>query len=268
MYLTMAASETRTGRFTLISFSPLFEPASFLRALSSGQVMEGKGRGGVKIVEACGSRLVVRKYLHGGLFRALTRDLFISRRRAVSEGEIMAYLREGGFPVAAPFCAVVEGHIVAKRLYLATILEENTVNLLEYLERCTGEKRRMRLAWKLARLMWLLQQSGVYHPDFQLRNVLVTPEEELVLLDFDRARKKTVGRRDMKSMFSRLGRFVSKMERQGRLTAGSREKAMFLRAYARFSGCDLTAEMARSARRSALFNRLGWLAESLLYGKG
>jgi len=268
MYLTMAAPETRSGRFSFIPYSPLFEPASFLKALSSGELVEGKGRGGVRIVEACGSKLVVRKYFHGGLFRALTRDLFVSRGRVVSEGEIMAYLRERGFPVAKPFCAVVEVRIGAKRLYLATVLEENAVNLLEYLEGCSGERQRMRLAWKLARLMWLLQQSGVYHPDFHLRNVLVTKDKELVLLDFDRARRQTVGTRDMKSMFARLGRFVAKMERQGRLKVGGREKAMFLRAYARLSGCDLTAEMARSARRSAVFHRIGWLAESLLYGRG
>jgi tRNA A-37 threonylcarbamoyl transferase component Bud32 len=264
----MALCETHAGRLTFISYSPLFEPHAFLKALPSGEVIEGEGRGGVRIVEACGARLVVRKYLHGGLFRALTRDLFMSRARAVSEGEIIAYLRERGFPVVAPFCAVVEGHIGAKRLYLATILEENTVSLLEYLECYTGERQRIRLARKLAHLMWLLQQSGVYHPDFHLRNVLVTPEEELVLLDFDRARRKTVGTGDMKSMFGRLGRFVSKMERQGRLKVGGREKAMFLRAYARFSGCDLSVEMARSAKRSAISHRLGWLAESLLYGRG
>lgn len=264
----MAASHIRVGRLTIIPFSPLFEPASFLKAFPTGEKMEGKGRGGVRIVEACGARLVVRKYLHGGIFRALTRDLFIGRGRVVSEAETMAYLRERGFPVAAPFCAVVERLVIAKRLYLATTFEENTVNLLEYLEGCTGERQRLRLARKLARILWLLQQSGVYHPDFHLRNVLVTQEKELVLLDFDRAHRKTMSRRDMRSMFSRLGRFVAKMERQGRLKVSDREKAMFLRAYARHSGCDLTAEMARSARRSALFHRLGWLTESLLYGKG
>jgi hypothetical protein len=267
MYLTMGVQENHVGRFTLFPYSSLVDPVSLLRALSAAEVIEGKGRGGIKIIELGGLRLVARRYLHGGLFRVFTRDLFLEQGRATSEAEIMAYLREKGFPVVAPFCAVVEKLFVVKRLHLVTILQANTVSLLEYLQEASG-KQRMRAASKLAEYLWLLQRAGVYHPDLHLGNVLVTPDEDLVFLDFDRARRKTVNGGDMKSMFSRLGRFVSKMERQGLLTIDTKEKAMFLRTYARFSGSDLTAEMEGSARRTAIFRRLGWLTESLLYGRG
>ncbi len=267
MYLTMGVQERHVGRFTLFFYSALLDPASFMRALSEAEVIQGKGRGGIRLIEIGGLRLVARKYLHGGLFRMLTRDLFLEQGRATSEAEIMAYLRERGFPVVAPFCAVVEKLFVAKRLHLVTILQANTVSLLEYLRQATG-KQRMRLASKLAERLWLLQRAGVCHPDLHLGNVLVTPDQDLVFLDFDRARRKTVIDSDMKSMFSRLERFVSKMERQGRLTIGRKEKALFLRTYARLSGTDLTAEMERSERRTAILHRLGWITESLLYGRG
>lgn len=265
--LPAAPLEKRVGRFTLFCYAPLIDPASFLEALGNAPVIEGKGRGGIKIVEAGGMKLVARKYVHGGLFRSLTRDVFVRKGRAVSEAEIMAFLRGKGVPVVQPFCAVVERRPVFKRMHLVTILQEDTVSLLEYLRGST-EKQRMRVARKLAQLLWLLQQAGVFHPDLHLGNVLVTPDKALVFLDFDRARRKTVKGGDMKAMFSRLGRFVNKMERKGSLSIGSREKALFLRAYARFSGTDLTQEMEAWQRRSTIFHRMGWLVESLLFGRG
>ena len=116
--------------------------------------------------------------------------------------------------------------------------------------------------------MWMLKQADVYHPDFHLRNVLVTPGSKLVSLDFDRARRRPVNDEDMKSMFRRLGRFADKMVRQGLLDTDDQEKALFLRTYARLSGVDLTEDLAATARRNSYLNRLGWFVESLFYGRG
>jgi len=191
-----APLEKRIGRFSLFCYAPLSDPPSFMQALGNAPVIQGKGRGGIKIVEAGGMKLVARKYVHGGLFRSFTRDVFVGEGRAVCEAEIMAFLRGKGVPVVQPFCAVIERRPLFKRLHLVTILQEDTVNLLEYLDGST-EKQRMRIARKLAQLLWLLQQAGVFHPDLHLGNVLVTPDKTLVFVDFDRARRKTVKRGDM-----------------------------------------------------------------------
>jgi hypothetical protein len=66
-------------------------------------------------------------------------------------------------------------------------------------------------------------------------------------------------------MFGRLGRFVDKMDRQGRFSATGLEKALFLRTYARLSGVDLTKSLADSATRTGVRHRIGWFIESLLY---
>ena len=217
-----------------------------LPALGKAGVVEDRGRGGIRIFEAGGQRLVSRKYMHGGLFRALTRDLFLWQSRATSEGSIMARLREKGFPVAAPFCAIVERLFFVKRLHLVTYLQEDTVELLDHLRRLT-RKERLRCVRKLAELLWGLKQADVYHPDFHLRNVLVAPGTKLVFLDFDRARMRPVSDRDMKAMFLRIGRFVDKQVRQGQFDTNDEEKTLFLRAYARLSGRDLTPEMRAGA---------------------
>ncbi len=260
----MAPFEKRIGRFTIHYYSSHIEAEALLEAISRAPVIEGRGRGGIKIIEAGGLKLVSRKYMHGGFFRALTRDLFLRQGRATSEAEILAHLTREGFPAVAPFCTIAERLFLLKRLHLVTYLQEGAVELLEYLPRST-RKERLRCVSKLAELLWLMKCSDVYHPDFHLRNVLVKPGDRLVFLDFDRAHHRSVTDGDMKSMFRRMERFVDKMARQGRLDASDEEKALFLRTYARLSGVDFTEEMRASGRRTSYINRLGWFVESLFY---
>lgn len=262
----MAPIQKRFGRFTILYYSSTLEPVVLFDALSRAVPVGGRGRGGIRVAEAQGLKLVSRKYTHGGLFRALTRDLFLDEGRAASEAEIMDHLLAKGFPTIRPFCVVVERLFLVKRLHLVTYMEEGSVELLERLQGC-AKRKRLRYAQRLAGLLWQMKQAGVYHPDFHLRNVLVAPGDRLVFLDFDRAREKPVTDGDMKSMFRRLARFADKMVGQGKLKAIEEEKAIFLRTYARLSGVDFSPEMEAAARRTSYRNRLGWFVESILYGR-
>ena len=262
----MAVPQKReVGRFTLFYYASLLEPATLIQGLLESRVIAGKGRGGIRVIETGGLKLAVRAYRHGGLFRGFTGPFFLNAGRVVLEAEIMLYLRERGFPVAAPFAAVIEKLFVVRRLYLVTAFEDDTVGLLEYLHTCT-KRERMRAAVKLAGLVRGLEQAGVYHRDLHLRNVLVTRDSRLVLLDFDRAAKKPLLPGDVESMVRRLDRFTEKMERQGLLHVGAVEKALFLRTYARLSGNDMTEKMTRRHAARGLLHRVGWLIESLLFG--
>jgi len=263
LFETMAVEKT-VGKFTIIYYSFVLESAAFLRALEDAPIVSGKGRGGIKMLEAEGWKLVARKYTHGGLFRMFTGDLFFAPQRATAEAEILSYLRDTGFPVVVPFCVVIEERGLAKRLHLVTILEDDAVDLLGYL-RSASRRQRLRIAMRLAEALWRLERTGVFHPDLHLNNVLVTAEQKLLFLDFDRACRKAIGRHDTESMFRRLSRFADKMERQDRFSATRLEKTLFLRTYARLSGVDLTKSLARSATRAALRHRIGWFIESLLY---
>ena len=263
MYAMVPLKE-RFGRFTLFFYSSPIPAPTLIETISRAEVTADKGRGGIRIFEAGGARLVSRKYVHGGLFRAFTRDLFLSRGRATREADIMAYLQEKSFPTVVPYCAIVERLFLVKRLHLVTYLEEGAVELLDQLRQSS---RRERLRWvrRLALIMWLMKEAGVFHPDFHLRNVLVVPGGRLVFLDFDRARKRSVSDRDMRTMFLRLERFADKMVRQGRLDGDEEEKLFFLRTYGRLSGVDFIDAMREGARRASFSNRLGWFVESLLY---
>lgn len=262
----MTPVEKRFGRFSIFYYSSFLDPRALLDALSRAEPVEGKGRGGIKVAEVAGLKLVARKYVHGGLFRALTRDLFLSGDRAVSEAETLNHLRTRGLPAVAPFCVIVEHLFLTRRLHLVTHLEEGAVELLDHLAACT-RRERLRYVRGLAELLWLMKQAGVYHPDFHLRNVLLVPGGRLVFLDFDRARVGPVSDADMKATFRRLERFADKMTVEGKLKTGNEEKVLFLRAYARLSGVDFAREMQAAARRTSCLNRLGWFFESLLYGR-
>jgi tRNA A-37 threonylcarbamoyl transferase component Bud32 len=262
----MTPIEKSFGRFTILHYSSPFDPSALFDALSRAASLGGRGRGGIRVAEVQGLKLVVRKYVHGGLFRFFTRDFFIDQSRAASEAEIMDYLLKEGFPVIRPFSVIVERLFLVKRLHLITYFEEGAVELLERLRSCS-RKEGLRYARRLAELLWLMKRAGVYHPDFHLRNVLVAPGDRLVFLDFDRARKGPVTDDDMKSMFRRLERFADKMVRQGKLEPMEEGKAIFLRTYKRLSGVDFAPEMKAAARRTSLRNRLGWFVESIFYGR-
>lgn len=260
----MQCVEKEVGRFRIIYYSTFVEPGLFIKNLLESEMHSGKGRGGIKIIEVDGLKLVVRKYMHGGLFRGITRDFFTSQKRVVAEADILTYLREQRFPVVSPFCALIEHSFLVKRLYLVTGLEEKSINLLESFQQA-DKRQRLRLVKKLAHFFWMLEKAGIYHPDLHLRNVLVTPTQDLVFLDFDRARRKSVESKDAESMLWRLGRFVDKMERQGQSAVGSKEKALFLRVYDRLSGRDMGRSMERRAVTKGYIHRIGWFIESLIY---
>jgi hypothetical protein len=234
--------------------------------LGSARTVEGKGRGGIALLRMGPVTLAVRKYVHGGLFRAITRDTFFSPRRALDELEITGYLRDRGFPVVEPFAAIVLNRLFTKRLYFLTLYREGAVDLLEFLA-LSGRMKRMRAIKRLAELFHGLASNGVRHPDLHLNNVLVTEGEELVFLDFDKSRRGKLEKKDVVRMFWRLNRYAEKMEKAGRVSFSMKEKVLFLRTYRKLSGYDVSEDMERKAGSKRFRSALGWFVERALYGK-
>jgi hypothetical protein len=242
------------------------DPSLIVDELGKGRAVEGKGRGGITLITLDVLTLACRKYVHGGLFRAITGDTFFSARRAIKELEITCYLHDKGFPVVEPFAAVIKCGFLTKELHLLTLYKEGAVDLLDFL---AGSERigRLRAVRRLARLFYQLETLGVRHPDLHLNNVLVTPTHDLLFLDFDKARIGTLTGRDMIRMFWRLNRYAEKMERKGAARFSDEERIFFLRTYTRLSGRDVSAEMTRRAGSKKVWSRVGWFVEKVLYGR-
>jgi tRNA A-37 threonylcarbamoyl transferase component Bud32 len=262
----MSVTNRMYGRFLVTYYSEPVPASKLVDKILKAPALLNEGRGGIRIVEVAGRKLVCRQYLHGGLFRSFTRALFFSASRSTREVEILLHLKERGFPVITPFATITESCTFAKRLYLVTVLEEQAVNLLEYLKRSDAQAR-MRAIKRFAELLWGLEEAGVYHPDLHLRNVVLTTEGEMLFLDFDKAAITSIDREDAESMLWRLARFVEKMERLGELKVDEREQLLFLRTYERLSRRSMIDDMQKKMKRKGFLHRIGWFIESLLYGR-
>jgi hypothetical protein len=225
------------------------------------------GRGSIRLFTNGSRRLVCRKYLHGGLFRAITKDAFMTARRGLDEMEVLLHLEQNGVPVVHPCAVISTKYSFFRRLYLVTGEVEGGIELIDFLQGNSG-RARLRAIRGLARLLWALSAADVYHPDLHLRNVLVLPDGKLVLLDFDRARKQTVTPKDMERMLWRLKRFVEKMRERRALTVDKQEELLFLRILSRLSGCNMISQMTRKLPRKKALFKAGWYMEKLLYGGG
>ena len=231
----------------------------------SAPPLEKKGRGGVKLLDINGRYIACRKYIHGGLLRVITKDIFFSIKRATEELKILLYLKEKEFPVVQPYGLIIKDNFVTKSLYILTVFEENSTDLSEVF--CTStRKQRFRIIKIFAQLMRHMETLGIYHPDLHLNNVLVTAEGTMKFLDFDRAHRKSITKKDMQRMFWRLNRYAEKMEKQGKLKVSIKERMLFLRIYRRLSGFDMAEAMKNKVNQKGFLSRVGWFFESLFYG--
>ncbi len=258
-------TETKHGPFSIYFAGQPVEPSALIDQLDKGRVIENKGRGGIRIIHTGGLTLACRKYLHGGLLRAITGDIFFSSKRVIREIKVIIYLKDSGFPVVEPFAAIVKRRLLTKHLYLLTVFREGAVDLLDHLG-TSSKMARLRSIRQLARLFCRLEELGIYHPDLHLNNVLMTPDKGMVFLDFDKSSIKTFTKRDMARMFWRLNRFAEKMASHGRIFITPGEKVFFLRTYSRLAGYDMLAHMEKKAGLKTLSSKMGWFIENALYG--
>lgn len=241
------------------------EPAELIDALSKADELEGKGRGSIKVFSLGDRKIACRRYIHGGLLRGITRDYFFSGKRAIKEFEIIVYLKNAGFPVVEPYCAIVEKRGIKKIPYILTVFEKDATSLLDFFSKHEGRSRFKNIK-RFACYMYDLEKLGVYHPDLHLNNVLITKDDKMKFLDFDKAKKRFITSKDMERMFWRLNRYVEKMAKKGYTgVINTSEKILFLRIFKRFSGHNLLPVMQKRMKYQGLLDKTGWLLDSLLY---
>jgi 3-deoxy-D-manno-octulosonic acid kinase len=220
-----------------------------------------------------GKRMILRQYFHGGLLRTLTQNVFLLSSRAFKELILTEEIRSCGIPTVEPIGAI---HQVTSlppfyRAYLLTLEVPGALNLIQYFKEIGSKPHREKLSHKrkMIRSAGLLlrqfHQSGFFHRDLQLKNILVAGDR-IRIIDFDRSYRKlilTTGKR-IKNLL-RLNRSVEKWRQFG-LPITRTDRWRFFLAYA---GEDKEIEGAmqrvlRTYSLRLLFYRLGWGLEKIV----
>ena len=171
----------------LLAEGSLYEAAA--RDLGA-RALQGRGIVYSIALPVSGSRVVVRRNRHGGLFGPLTRDLFLPPTRAPSELATSLRLQAAGVRTPAVVMYGVERvHALLRHADVATSELAGGRDLSTFL--LPGESSASRAeAWVAAReLVRALNAAGARHHDLNVKNILLTPSAsglEAWVLDVDR----------------------------------------------------------------------------------
>ena len=204
-----------------------------------------------------GERIVVRRYSHGGFFRLLTKDLFVSGHRSFRELALTEEVRSCGIPTVQPVGAIHQPvFLLVYRAWLLSFEVPQAINLVDYLRKTDpssgkGVSYKRRLLRSAGLLIRQFHDAGFFHRDLQLKNILVAADQVL-LIDFDRSYRATrLSMRERMRNLLRLNRSVEKWRRRG-LPITRTDRWRFFLTYA---GNDRAIRQAM--RRSLRFHSVG-----------
>jgi len=152
------------------------------------------GRGAATLFEHEGRRYVLRHYRRGGLAAQLSRDRFLwtgeSRTRPVRELQLNLRMHAAGLPVPLPVAIRYERDGPAYRADLITELLPDTRSLAVRLaEGDVGLQ-----SWAaIGRCIRIFHDYGLCHADLNAHNILLSGDEGVFLVDFDRGARRAPG---------------------------------------------------------------------------
>jgi 3-deoxy-D-manno-octulosonic acid kinase len=152
------------------------------------------GRGTVAFVRDGERRWVLRHYRRGGLAARLLGDAYLwtgaDRTRAFREWRLLRDLRAAGLPVPVPVAA---RYVRSGLVYRADLITEELpvrLTLAQALQTAPLDAR----AWRaIGGCVGRLHARGVHHADLNAHNLLLGPQGEVYVLDFDRGRIRARG---------------------------------------------------------------------------
>lgn len=176
------------------------------------------GRGGSVIVAPAHKvpRVLVRRYLRGGLPAVFVRDLYLGfRPRPFRELRITQSLYERGAPVVEPYGAAVQWLFPGcYRGWLATRFIDGARTLWKWLrDESPSASARCAVFAELGESIRCVRRLGVRHEDLNLHNILICgPSHRVVLIDFDRAHEGRLAETDLGIELERLRRSAHKLD--------------------------------------------------------
>lgn len=184
-----------------------------------------------------GRKMVVRQYSHGGLLRFMTRDLYLFGSRSFDELRFTEEIRSAGISTVQPVGAVcVRVLFFFYRAYFLSLEIPDAEDSSRFLLRIGAYPSHEALLKKrnairsAGLLLQRFHQSGFFHRDLQLRNILIAGSQ-IYLIDFDRSyRKQALSLRKRMNNLLRLNRSVEKWRSAGLLLTQT-DRWRFFQAY-------------------------------------
>lgn len=219
------------------------------------------GRAPLGRIEVAGQRaLLVRPYRKGGMLRGLRGERFRGRFRPLDEFALHLDLQNLGVDVLDAAGAVVRGDGHGWEGWLLTREEEGARDLEAWIDGADvdGQADPASTLARAGRAVRALHDAGVAHPDLHPKNLLLTREGPVRVLDLDRARRESEALPDGRRLadLARFERSLAKQRLQGRALARW-DAAAFYRGYAGEDGPRWQAD-ALARRGSLALRKLWW----------
>jgi hypothetical protein len=152
--------------------------------------LQGRGVSYAMALPVSGTRVVVRRNRHGGLFAPLTGELFLPPTRAPYELDVSLRLIKHGVRTPAVLMYGVErAHGIFRRADVVTLEIGGGRDMSTYMQANEDAGARER-AWSATRaLVRALNTAGARHHDLNVKNILIAPGKvglEAWVLDVDR----------------------------------------------------------------------------------
>jgi hypothetical protein len=202
-----------------------------------------KGRGpvlSVPIEEMPGTRIMIRKYLRGGLVRFVNNNTFIGNQRPFDELYIGAEAYARNIPTAETLAAVsikkagpfYKGYLITKELNSCYDLPQ----YLKELSKCSSadfSEKKEQVIIKTAETVRTMHDKGFLHADLNMKNILVnalTPEN-IYIIDWDKSvLKNSLTDAERSLNLIRFCRSMEKLRHQG-IPVTENDQELFLNNY-------------------------------------
>lgn len=149
------------------------------------EVLGGRGKIVLGSLSQCGE-VVVKQFTRGGLISMLIKSWYFKwgKNRAKVEFDLLRAALDLGISVPEPICFVVEGDFIY-RAWLITKRISDHHNLADI--SLNNPDRARKLMKEVSQQVDILIQNKILHIDFHPGNVLVDAEDNIYLIDFDKA---------------------------------------------------------------------------------
>jgi 3-deoxy-D-manno-octulosonic acid kinase len=190
--------------------------ALFVNVMPIRSQLPTGGRGEMRVTRHADQDYVIRHYRRGGKLASVNQDCYLWNGLGLSrpwrEWRLLAELHERGLPVPKPLAAKLTRRGVIYRADLATARLPAEGSLAELLLRAPLAES----VWQaIGRVIWDFHAYGVCHADLNAHNVMLADSGARIwLLDFDKARHRSLAHGWQRANLERLKRSLDKVRRE------------------------------------------------------